>query len=87
MSQLFKQVVLIGVGLIGGSLILDLKRQQLIGAVHGIDLDADNLQRALERKVVDTASTEINDIVAQADLVALATPGGTIAGIPQAPQP
>lgn len=32
-------------GLIGGSLILDLKRQQLIGAVHGIDLDADNLQR------------------------------------------
>ena len=44
MSQMFKQVVLIGVGLIGGSLILDLKRQQLIGAVHGIDLDADNLQ-------------------------------------------
>ena len=84
MSQLFKQVVLIGVGLIGGSLILDLKRQQLIGAVHGIDLDADNLQRALERKVVDTASTEINDIVAQADLVILATPVGTIAGITQA---
>ena len=87
MSQLFKQVVLIGVGLIGGSLILDLKRQQLIGAVHGIDLDADNLQRALERKVVDTASTEINDIVAQADLVILATPVGTIAGITQALQP
>ena len=87
MSQMFKQVVLIGVGLIGGSLILDLKRQQLIGAVHGIDLDADNLQRALERKVVDTASTEINDIVAQADLVILATPVGTIAGITQALQP
>lgn len=87
MSQMFKQVVLIGVGLIGGSLILDLKRQQLIGSVHGIDLDADNLQRALERKVVDTASTIINDAVTQADLVILATPVGTIAGITQALQP
>ena len=87
MSQLFKQVVLIGVGLIGGSLILDLKRQQLIGSVHGIDLDADNLQRALERKVVDTASTIIDDAVTQADLVILATPVGTIAGITQALQP
>ena len=87
MSQMFKQVVLIGVGLIGGSLILDLKRQQLIGSVHGIDLDADNLQRALERKVVDTASTIIDDAVTQADLVILATPVGTIAGITQALQP
>lgn len=87
MSVLFKHVVLIGVGLIGGSLILDLKRQQLIGTVHGIDLDADNLQRALERKVVDSASTCIDAAVAKADLLILATPVGTVANITQALKP
>ena len=81
MSVLFKHVVLIGVGLIGGSLILDLKRQQLIGTVHGIDLDADNLQRALERKVVDSASTCIDAAVAKADLLILATPVGTVRSV------
>ena len=87
MSVLFKHVVLIGVGLIGGSLILDVKRQQLIGTVHGIDLDADNLQRALERKVVDSASTCIDAAVAKADLLILATPVGTVANITQALKP
>lgn len=37
--------------------------------------------------MVDTASTIIDDAVTQADLVILATPVGTIAGITQALQP
>ncbi len=37
-----KQITLIGVGLIGGSFVLDLKRQGLVERVVGIDLDADN---------------------------------------------
>lgn len=85
--MIFQQVVLIGVGLIGGSLVLDLKRQNLIGSVHGIDLDDDNLQRALERQVINSASTSIDEQIGQADLIILATPVGTIAGISQALKP
>ena len=55
-----KQITLIGVGLIGGSFVLDLKRQGLVEKVVGIDLDADNLARALERKVIDEAFGEGN---------------------------
>ena len=73
------KIVLIGVGLIGGSLMLDLKRRRQVGAVVGIDINADNLARALERRVIDEAYTEITaDNIAQADLVILATPVATL---------
>ncbi|QJQ52318.1 prephenate dehydrogenase [Vitreoscilla sp. C1] len=87
MSVLFENVVLIGVGLIGGSLVLDLKRQQLIGHVHGVDLDAANLERALERHVIQSASTIMDERLSQADLIILATPVGTVAQIAQALKP
>lgn len=87
MSVLFENVVLIGVGLIGGSLVLDLKRQQLIAHVHGVDLDTANLERALERHVIHSASTIMDERITQADLIILATPVGTIAQIAQALKP
>ena len=74
-----KQITLIGVGLIGGSFVLDLKRQGLVENVVGIDLDADNLARALERKVIDEAFEEINtQSVGGADWVLIATPVATL---------
>ena len=74
-----KQITLIGVGLIGGSFVLDLKRQGLVEKVVGIDLDADNLARALERKVIDEAFEEINtQSVGGADWVLIATPVATL---------
>lgn len=89
-SQLpiIQQITLIGVGLIGGSLVLDLKRQGLVRQVVGIDLDADNLERALERKVIDIAYTHIqHDSIAQADIVLIATPVATLPTICQAIAP
>ena len=74
-----KQITLIGVGLIGGSFVLDLKRQGLVEKVVGIDLNADNLARALERKVIDEAFEEINtQSVGGADWVLIATPVATL---------
>lgn len=73
------RLVLIGVGLIGGSLALDLKRAGLVGKVAGIDIDADNLTRALERRVIDYAYTQIDaQSVADADMVLIATPVNTL---------
>jgi prephenate dehydrogenase len=74
-----RRLVLIGVGLIGGSLALDLKRAGLVDKVAGIDIDADNLTRALERRVIDCAYTRIDaESVADADMVLIATPVNTL---------
>lgn len=74
-----RQLTLIGVGLIGGSFALDLKRHKLAEHVVGIDLNRDNLDRALERRVIDQAETEMHAAAfAEADLVLLATPVSTL---------
>lgn len=81
-------LVLIGVGLIGGSLALDLKRQRAISRVIGIDIDTANLTRALERKVIDQAATQADAAtLAQADVVLIATPVSTLAAICQSIAP
>lgn len=68
-------LALIGVGLIGGSFALDLKRLGAVKHVDGIDVNADNLDRALERKVIDRAFTGISaESIGGADLVLIATP-------------
>ena len=75
----FNQITLVGVGLIGGSLVLDLKRKGLVTKVVGVDIHADNLARAIERKVIDEAVNELNEAsVTGADLVLLATPVATL---------
>lgn len=75
-------LTLIGVGLIGGSFVLDLKRLGLVHHVAGIDLDEANLERALERRVIDSAHTAIDaETVGQTDLVLIATPVATLEGI------
>lgn len=81
-------IALIGVGLIGGSFMLDLKRQQLAGKVTGIDLNCENLERALERKVIDEAyETVCADSIGGADLVVIATPVATLPAICRAIRP
>lgn len=77
--MMLQQITLIGVGLIGGSFVLDLKRHKLVNRVVGVDLDAENLNRALERRVIDVAFDKIcAEAVAQSDLVLIATPVATL---------
>ncbi|HFC8513792.1 TPA: prephenate dehydrogenase [Neisseria lactamica] len=85
---ILNHIALIGVGLIGGSFVLDLKRQGLVRTVTGIDTDRDNLQRALERGVIDRASVAIDaDSIGGADLVLIATPVATVPTILTALRP
>ncbi len=74
-----EQLTLIGVGLIGGSFVLDLKRQGLVGRVVGVDVSQENLARALERKVVDEAHCAINaESVTGSEVILIATPVSTL---------
>lgn len=84
MNTPLQQITLIGVGLIGGSLVLDLKRQQQVHHVVGVDLDSENLARALERRVIDRAFSQLcAEAIVDADVVILATPVATLPHICQ----
>jgi prephenate dehydrogenase len=69
----FKQVTIIGTGLIGGSLGLALKKRRLAGRVLGCDR-APVLKRAQECGAIDSGNLNPGDAVRGSDLVVLATP-------------
>jgi prephenate dehydrogenase len=69
----FKQVTIIGTGLIGGSLGLALKKRHLAGRIVGSDR-APVLERAQDCGAIDGGTTNPADAVRGSDLVVLATP-------------
>ncbi len=72
-----RYVAIIGVGLIGGSLGLALKKRGFQGTIGGVGRRA-TLEKALAAGVIDQGFEEPEGAVRQADLVYLATPIATI---------
>lgn len=82
--MLARKLVVIGVGLIGGSVALALKRRGQVERVVGVGRSRANLDQALDAGVVDRAITldepwtaELHD----ADLVLVATPVAQLPGL------
>lgn len=67
-------LVIIGLGLMGGSLALALKGH--CRAIYGVDTDQATLDLALSRNIVDRAATAVDPapLLHSADLIILATP-------------
>ena len=65
------KIAVIGLGLIGGSLALELKKSSW-ATIYGIDKNEDHLQRALELGIIYEKATI--DIVSEADVVIVAVP-------------
>ncbi|MDH3317974.1 MAG: prephenate dehydrogenase/arogenate dehydrogenase family protein [Gammaproteobacteria bacterium] len=78
---MINRLCIIGVGLIGGSLARDLKREKLVGEVVGSSRNASNLKRAVELGVVDRYDTDIAAAVIGADMVVVAVPLGATAEV------
>jgi prephenate dehydrogenase len=76
-SLQFKQVVIVGVGLIGGSLGMHLKRHGLADSVVGVGRRPENLKAAVQLGAIDRYVADGAAAVDQADLVVLATPVDT----------
>ncbi|MCX5694454.1 MAG: prephenate dehydrogenase [Candidatus Omnitrophica bacterium] len=74
---MFNKVVIIGTGLIGGSLGLALKKQHLAAQVIGFSRQQKNARLAKKAGAIDQIGLSL-DVVADADLVVLATPIDTI---------
>jgi prephenate dehydrogenase len=72
--MLFQKVTLAGVGLLGGSLGLALRQRNLAGRVTGLVRRAASIAECQQLGVVDTATRDPSEAVADADLVVLCTP-------------
>ena len=68
------KVIIVGVGLIGGSFALALKHAGQVGEVVGIGRHPEALARALELGIVDRVTEDYADALRGADLVLLAAP-------------
>lgn len=69
-----KQLAVIGLGLIGGSLARALRAAGQVGSITGFDPDPEQRRRAVELCVVDRATDSAVAAVAGADVVVLAVP-------------
>ena len=69
-----KTLAVVGVGLIGGSFALALKRAGVVSTVVGSDRDPRALERAIALGVIDTAAESATDAARDADLVLIAVP-------------
>ena len=85
--MLIQRLTIIGVGLIGGSLALALKRKQACGEIIGCGRNIENLEQAIELNIIDRYSTDLAEAVQNADVVMVAVPLGMMAQVFQTIQP
>lgn len=71
---MLKKITIFGVGLIGGSFALALKKAGAVGQVVGVGRSAASLERAKELGIIDTIGASMEEAVAGADLILVAAP-------------
>ena len=77
MTQItLNKLVIIGVGLIGGSFALALRKAGVVKHVTGVGRSRENMQRALEQGVIDEIAENMASALHDADCVLLAMPVG-----------
>ena len=76
-----KTLAIVGVGLIGGSFALALKRAGVVTTIVGVDRDRDALERATALGIIDTAAESASEGAQGADLVLLAVPVRQMASV------
>lgn len=67
-----EKIYIIGIGLIGGSMALDIKKIYPESTIYGIDINDENLNTALDLNIIDEKAN-LNDLY-NADLVILSIP-------------
>ncbi len=75
---MIRRLALLGVGLIGGSLVRALKAQRAVEQVVGYGRGQENLQQARELGVIDEIATTAAEAVKGADMVVIAVPLGAV---------
>jgi len=78
---LANRVTILGLGLIGGSWALALKRAGAVSEIVAWGRDQQRLDKAVEMGVVDSATTDMAIAVAESDVIVIATPLGTMSDV------
>lgn len=78
MGKLVDKVLVIGAGLIGGSLAKALRQRGLCGSVAGYSRSRDQLLLGVEKGILDVAVDDLEAAVASADLIVLGVPTLTV---------
>ncbi|MEQ9449281.1 MAG: prephenate/arogenate dehydrogenase family protein [Rhodospirillaceae bacterium] len=84
---IFERVAFIGIGLIGASMALAMRRAGVGGTMVACARKAKTLKTARDLKIVDETTTNYAKAVQDADLVVIATPVGTYESIAKAISP
>lgn len=77
----FDKVTIIGVGLIGASLALALKKNRLCNYIIGCGRTENNLREAKIRKIIDLFKLDLNEACADSDLIVFSSPVGSFKNI------
>lgn len=78
----FKGILIIGLGLIGGSLAVSLKKEGFIGKIYGLDLSEERVSKGLELNAIDEGFTSYEKVPwEKVDLVVISTPVQTFVDI------
>ncbi|GAE34565.1 prephenate dehydrogenase [Halalkalibacter akibai JCM 9157] len=68
-----RTVLIVGLGLIGGSIALAIRKEHNVH-IRGFDISEEQMRMALSLKVIDEATPSIEEGVKAADLIIFATP-------------
>jgi len=82
-----KKLVIFGVGLIGGSVALALKKQANAPLCVGVGRNQTNMNKALALQIIDEATTDITIALKDADMVLIAAPVAQTSSILQSIKP
>jgi prephenate dehydrogenase len=83
----FKKITIFGVGLIGGSFALALKKAGAVQSVVGVGRTIASLERAKELGIIDAISTSVAEALRDTDLVLIAAPVAQTEAILKAIEP
>ncbi len=81
------KILIFGVGLIGGSIALSLKKTGLTSNIIGVGRNQDNLNDAIKLKIIDHTSQDLDKNIAEANIIIIATPVAQIPSILKIIQP
>jgi len=74
---MFNRIAILGVGLLGASFALALKKNGLCGSITGYGRNRENLLKAKERNIIDSFEQDPAAASRDADLIMLSTPVGS----------
>lgn len=84
---MFNRITILGIGLLGASFALALKKNRLCSAITGYGRNRENLLEAKERNIIDSFETDPAAACREADLIMLSTPVGSFIELTKAISP